>query len=73
MRVLPPNSPPPVAVAGYAPDPADDPRAGAEFSASSAPARHLQGMLSAGLFESVPLSCPNCGGDMRIMAPTSES
>jgi hypothetical protein len=48
MRVLPPNAPLRVAVAAYGPDPADDPRAGAEFSASSDPARHPQGMLSEG-------------------------
>jgi hypothetical protein len=32
------------------------------------PARYLWAMLLARLFESLPLVCPNCGADMRIIA-----
>jgi hypothetical protein len=33
-----------------------------------APAHDLWAMLLARLFESLPLVCPNCGADMRIVA-----
>jgi hypothetical protein len=47
-------------------------------SAASAPnarstARYLWAMLLARLFESLPLVCPNCGADMRIIAFVTEA
>jgi hypothetical protein len=37
-------------------------------SNARSPARYLWAMLLARLFESLPLVCPNCGGQMRIVA-----
>ena len=37
------------------------------------PARYLWAMLLARLFECMPLTCPNCGADMRIVAFITEA
>jgi hypothetical protein len=37
------------------------------------PARYLWVMLLARLFESLPLICPNCGADMRLIAFITEA
>jgi hypothetical protein len=74
--VLAPNSPLRAAATAYGHDAADDPSACAEVAAPPAapapnarsPARYLWAMLLARLFESLPLTCPNCGADMRIIA-----
>ena len=74
--VLAPNSPLRAAATAYGRDPADDPSAPAEVAPPPAapapntrsPARYLWAMLLARLFESLPLTCPNCGADMRIIA-----
>jgi hypothetical protein len=74
--VLAPNSPLRAAAVAYGRDAADDPRASAEVATPSAaparnarsPARYIWAMLLARLFESLPLVCPNCCADMRIIA-----
>ncbi len=61
---------------GLGRDLTDDPSAPAEAAAPPAaparnarsPARCLWAMLLARLFESLPLTCPNGGADMRIIA-----
>ncbi|BCU06382.1 hypothetical protein Atep_10590 [Allochromatium tepidum] len=60
---------------------ADDPSARDEVAKPSpapapnarSPARYLWAMLPARLFESLPLVCPNCGADMRIIAFITEA
>jgi hypothetical protein len=42
-------------------------------SRTRSPARYLWAMLLARLFESLPLVCPNCGADMRIIAFITEA
>jgi len=42
-------------------------------SAFRSPARYLWAMLLARLFESLPLTCPHCGADMRIVAFITEA
>jgi hypothetical protein len=42
-------------------------------SKTRSPARYLWVMLLARLFESLPLVCPNCGADMRIIAFVTEA
>ena len=59
--------PPPVAAA----PPPSSPSAAAPSSRS--PAHYLWAMLLARLFESLPLVCPNCGADMRIVAFITEA
>jgi hypothetical protein len=79
--VLAPNSPLRAAATAYGRDAADDPSASAEVAAPAAapapnarsPARYLWAMLLARLFESLPLVCPNCGADMRIIAFVTEA
>ena len=44
-----------------------------EEKASGSAARYLWAMLLARLFESLPLRCPNCGADMRIVAFITEA
>jgi len=74
--VLAPNSPLRAAAIAYGHAAADDPSARDEVAKPSAapapnarsPARYLWAMLLARLFESLPLVCPNCGADMRIIA-----
>ena len=44
-----------------------------EQTAPGSPARYLWAMLLARLFESLPLTCPNCGADMRIVAFITEA
>ena len=73
--VLAPNAPLRAAAISYGRDTADDTSAPAEDAPSNAPApnarspaRYLWAMLLARLFESLPLTCPNCGADMRISA-----
>jgi hypothetical protein len=43
-----------------------------EERVSGSPARYLWAMLLARLFESLPLTCPNCGANMRIVASITE-
>jgi hypothetical protein len=79
--VLAPNSPLRAAATASGRDAADDPSAAAEIAAPPAaparnarsPARYLWVMLLARLFESLPLVCPNCGADRRIIAFLSEA
>jgi hypothetical protein len=74
--VLAPNAPLRAAAVAFGRDAADDLSACAEANPLSAaplrnmrsPARYLWAMLLARLFESLPLTCPNCGADMRIIA-----
>ncbi len=42
-------------------------------SKTRSPARYLWVMLLTRLFESLPLVCPNCGADMRIIAFITET
>ncbi len=42
-------------------------------SNTRSPARYLWVMLLARLFESLPLVCPNCGADMRIIAVVTDA
>ncbi|MGB5736582.1 MAG: transposase [Thiohalocapsa sp.] len=42
-------------------------------SNARSPARYLWVMLLARLFESLPLTCPNCGADMRLIAFITEA
>ena len=44
-----------------------------EERTSRSAARYLWAMLLARLFESWPLTCPNCGADMRILAFITEA
>jgi hypothetical protein len=80
--VLAPNSPLRAAAVAYGrddegraevptPDAASTPTG--EEQASRSPARYLWAMLLARLFESLPLTCPNCGADMRIIAFVTEA
>ena len=70
--VLPPNSPLRGADTVYGRDAGDDPSSRTEVAAPNSnirlPARYLWAMLLARLFESPPLTCPNCGADLRIIA-----
>jgi len=73
--VLAPNSPLRAAVTAYGREEAASPQAPAktvsatdEEPASGSPARYLWAMLLARLFASLPLVCPNCGANMRIVA-----
>lgn len=74
--MLAPNSPLQAAAVVLGRDLTDDPSAPDEVATTSAaparnarsPARYLWAMLLARLFESLPLVCPNCGADMRIIA-----
>ena len=45
----------------------------APASNARSPARYLWAMLLARLFESMPLTCPNCGADMHIVAFVTEA
>jgi hypothetical protein len=79
--VLAPNSPLRAAAVVLGRDLTDDPSASAELPAPSpapapntrSPARYLWVMLLARVFESLPLVCPNCGADMRIIAFVTEA
>jgi hypothetical protein len=79
--VLAPNSPLRAAATAYGREAADDPSARDEIATPSgaparnvrSPARYLWVMLLARLFESMPLTCPNCGADMRIIAFVTEA
>lgn len=79
--VLAPNAPLRAATVVLGRDPRDDPRASAELAAprrapapnARSPARYLWAMLLARLFESLPLVCPNCSADMRLIAFVIES
>ena len=79
--VLAPNSPLRAAAVALGHDAADDMSACAEANPPSAaplrnvrsPARYLWAMLLARLFESLPLVCPCCGADMRIVAFITEA
>jgi len=79
--VLAPNAPLRAAAIAFGREAADatgaptevgsPPRAPASNARS--PARYLWVMLLARLFESLPLVCPNCGADMRIIAFITEA
>jgi hypothetical protein len=79
--VLPPNAPLRATAVVLGRDLTDDPSASAELAAPPAapapgdrsPARSLGAMLLARLFESLPLTCPNCGADMPIVAFVTEA
>jgi len=79
--VLAPNSPLRAAATAYGLDAANDPSASAEVAAPPAaaapnarsPARYLWAVLLARLFGSLPLTCPCCGADMRIVAFITEA
>ena len=74
--VLAPNAPLRAAAIAFGREVADATGAPAEVSSSPrapasharSPARTLWAVLLARLFESLPLVCPNCGADMRIIA-----
>lgn len=70
-----PDSPPRAAVTADGREEAASPQAPAksvsatdEEPTSGSPARDLWAMLLARLFESLPLVCPNCGANLRIIA-----
>ena len=71
-----PNSPLRAAAIVYGRDATEDPNVPAEVASPPAapapnarsPARYLWAMRLARLFESRPLTCPNCGADRRIIA-----
>ena len=71
-----PNSPLRAAAIVYGRDATEDPNVPAEVASPPAapapnarsPARYLWAMRLARLFESLPLTCPNCGTDRRIIA-----
>uniref|UniRef100_UPI0002D9D72B IS91 family transposase n=1 Tax=Thiorhodovibrio frisius TaxID=631362 RepID=UPI0002D9D72B len=79
--VLAPNAPLRAAAVVLGRDLTDDPSASAELAAprrapapnARSPARYLWAMLLARLFESMPLTCPICGADMRIIAFITEA
>jgi hypothetical protein len=79
--VLAPNAPLRAAATALGRDLTDDPSAPAEVAAPPAtpapnarsPVRYLWAMLLAPLFESLPLTCPTCGADMRIIAFVAEA
>jgi len=79
--MLAPNSPLRAAAVVLGRDLTDDPSASAEVPAPSpasapnarSPARYRWVMLLARVFESLPLVCPNCGADMRIIAFVTEA
>jgi len=79
--VLAPNAPLRAAAVVFGREVADATGASAEVSSSPrAPpsharssARYLWAILLARLFESLPLVCPNCGADMRIIAFVTEA
>jgi hypothetical protein len=78
--VLAPNSPLRAAVTAYGREEAASPQAPAknvsatdEEPASGSPARYLWAMLLARLFEALPLVCPNCGANRRIIAFITEA
>jgi hypothetical protein len=71
--VLAPNAPLRAAAIAFGreTEASSPPRAPASNARS--PARYLWAMLLARLFESLPLVCPNCGADMRIIAFITEA
>jgi hypothetical protein len=80
--VLAPNAPLRAAAVVFGREVADEPSASAEVAVTPRraghrerplPARYLWAMLLARLFESLPLTCPNCGADMRIIAFVTEA
>jgi hypothetical protein len=79
--VFAPDSPLREVATAYGRDAAGDPSASAEVAALPAdpapntrsPARYLWAMLLARLFESLPLTCPNCRADIRIIAVTTDA
>jgi hypothetical protein len=79
--VLAPNALLRTAVTAYGRDTADDPRARDKIATHAtapvrnarSPARYLWAMLLDRLFESLPLTCPNCGADMRLIAFITEA
>ncbi len=79
-RVLAPNSPLRAAVTADGREEAPSPQAPTksvsatdEEQRTGSPARYLSAMLLARLFGSVPLVCPNCGANMRIIAFITEA
>jgi len=73
--VLAPNSPLRAAAVAFGREPPGEVASPPPAPASSAhsPARYLWALLLARLFESLPLVCPNCGADMRIIAFMTEA
>ncbi|AUB85154.1 transposase [Candidatus Thiodictyon syntrophicum] len=79
--VLAPNAPLRLAATAYGRDadptsPPPPPKVSAPTTAapsSRSPAHYLRAMLLARLFASLPLVCPNCGADMRIIAFITEA
>ena len=74
--VLAPNSPLRAAAIAYGRDSPENLNPPSEVTAAPtaptpgirSPARYLWAMLLARLFESLPLVCPSCGADMRLIA-----
>ncbi|WPL14899.1 Putative transposase [Thiorhodovibrio litoralis] len=77
--VLAPNSPWRAEATAYGRDLSDEPHETPEVATTKpaapprSPARYLWVMLLARLFESLPLTCPNCGADMRLIAFITEA
>ncbi len=79
--VLAPNAPLRLAVTAYGrnvdlrhqPSPPEASPPAAAGPSGRSPAHYLWAMLLARLFESLPLVCPNCGADMRIVAFIAEA
>ena len=83
--VLAPNSPLRQAVIAYRqqgldtepsepePEATPPPEPAPQQSGNRSPAHHLWAVLLARLFETFPLECPRCGGEMRLVAFVTES
>lgn len=80
--MLAPNAPLRSAATAYGRDEANqhaEPKPGQASSPAApaaslcSPARYLWATLRARLFESLPLVCPHCGADMRIVAFVTEA
>ena len=54
------------------PDRSPDPEPAQDNSGHRSPARYLWAVLLARLFETFPLECPRCGGEMRLLAFVTE-
>ena len=54
------------------PDRLPDPKPAQDNSGHRSPARYLWAVLLARLFETFPLECPRCGGEMRLLAFVTE-
>jgi hypothetical protein len=78
--VFAPNVPLRAAVTALAPEaieavspPASVEEDGSDETLQRSPARYLWAMLLARIYETIPLTCPNCGAEMRIIAFITDS